>query len=765
MILLDCLNYKKVITPFTVITTVYFILINLNNLWISDIYGFYKVSADSLKLLLLLFAIIFAVDILFGRIFFKTGREKLPVEEVLNDSAKEGDAPLEEWKRYLVSILFAIGLGAYVLSFVFNYWEYDSATKGHNNGILGHLSYIAFILAPVYFGIFWKKGFWGKVLAVGGVLAMLGIAVMFRGKYVILINFVYLLFCYLMTKKKSIKIGTLLLVTVGTVVTTVFVFFMVYAAMPRFWGSKTEILDLIEHAKQSFWVYLISPISSNNYTLFNFLSRGKEIVFCVPINVFKAIFGGIYVRPVHQKVFGYMPGKLVNVSGILGESVYCLGLFGAILYLVAIFVAANTLYVAFRKFKMYPLTTCYLLAVFLFGFFCNFFTVSGVVLPLAYLFIIETIFDWKKIKKVIKRIQKRRATLKALRLGRVESDENAEEERASLAVVVLNFNGTDDTIECLQSLKENKERYTLFLLDNGSSEEEYKKLETYVKESGFAFVFCKDETFDKTALVGAQLYLISSAENRGFAKGNNFVVERIHKEYDYVLLLNNDTILPSGSVESMLACIKRAKNVALSCDIRYEWERETLWNAGGEFKWYGDRKYYPQKKIDRLIKRGVKYIPAEFITGCAMMVDCRYIASYGLFTEKFFHGEEDYHFCKEVCKRGGTLGVDLGARLYHKVGRSLQRATDKDKQLRGTVLHYTNRMVDYKQYYNKITFKLWRGVYLTLVAIKRKLGGASLKEVKLICAKVRAYSDAYDHVQKEVFLRIMNDGEITSERI
>lgn len=329
-----------------------------------------------------------------------------------------------------------------------------------------------------------------------------------------------------------------------------------------------------------------------------------------------------------------------------------------------------------------------------------------------------------------------------------------------LALIILNWNGTADTIECIKSLESQKSIYDIYVLDNGSKAEQVCAFESYLKGSAWKYDVIQAEHFEECPVTDAELRYICSAENLGFAVGNNFIGLEISKQYPYIMLLNNDTVVEENCISQMLQVIKTSYDIALTCDIRYYAERELLWNAGGKFKWYGDRKYFTQKKVDRMIRDGRSYLQADYITGCALLIDSSYIREYGLLTDKFFHGEEDYNFCFLAKKRHKSVGVDLTSRLYHKVGRSIYRESNSLKERRSMVVHYTNRIIDYKGFYGHLHWLIWRKCYLFLIGLKRRLAGMKRKNVKILKKRVKFYTDTCQDVKREVFLQIMNDEEI-----
>jgi len=335
--------------------------------------------------------------------------------------------------------------------------------------------------------------------------------------------------------------------------------------------------------------------------------------------------------------------------------------------------------------------------------------------------------------------------------------------RKPIAIIMLNWNGTRDTIACLDSLKAHLDLYDIFLLDNASEASQEQLLAEHLRQiTDYRVSFLTDKAFSREDLDPAcDLYYITSGENLGFAGGNNYVSSMISPEYPYVLLLNNDTVVEGNAIGSMLELIRKEGHAAVTCDIRVFDKPDTQWSAGGKFTWYCDRKYYPKSKIDRLKAQGVTAIAAEFVTGCALLIDSTYIQKNGLFTDLFFHGEEDYDFCLKVKENGKTIGVDLTAIIYHKVGRSIHRQANA-KRLCSNVLHYTNRLVDYKYRFGRIKWTLWKEFYLLLLAFRKLVARRdNLHHILLVNRKIRYYARRYDHVRKDVFQKIMSDPDLT----
>ena len=129
-----------------------------------------------------------------------------------------------------------------------------------------------------------------------------------------------------------------------------------------------------------------------------------------------------------------------------------------------------------------------------------------------------------------------------------------------VSIIILNWNGWRDTIECLQSLYAIKySNYQVVVIDNGSTDNSnheieryllnkesldicfinYKKNNIILKETQKVYPVKKDDKFIKTVFIKNEM-------NYGFAEGNNIGIKYILglNDSDYILLLNNDKFAP-----------------------------------------------------------------------------------------------------------------------------------------------------------------------------------------------------------------------------
>lgn len=217
-----------------------------------------------------------------------------------------------------------------------------------------------------------------------------------------------------------------------------------------------------------------------------------------------------------------------------------------------------------------------------------------------------------------------------------------------VAIVVLTWNGRDDTLECLASLERVRyEPLTTIVVDNGSA----------------------DGTSEAVAKRFPDATLIVAAENLGFAEGNNVGIRAaLAAGADHVLILNNDTIADEGLVAALVAEAERRPDVGALCPlIRYVDPPDRIWYAGARFDpravhngrhtGYGERdtgQYDTVREIGRA-------------TGAAMMVPRRVIEAVGDFDSALFIQVEDVEWSLRMRAAGYRILFVPDGILWHHV--------------------------------------------------------------------------------------------------
>ena len=125
-----------------------------------------------------------------------------------------------------------------------------------------------------------------------------------------------------------------------------------------------------------------------------------------------------------------------------------------------------------------------------------------------------------------------------------------------VAIIILNWNGLDDTIACLQSVS--NVRYNaleIIVVDNGSS----------------------DGSVETIHKIFPEVQIVANASNLGFAEGNNVGIRQALDRTDYILLLNNDTTVHPDILHHLIPVVEEDPSIAVAGPvICYETEPDTI---------------------------------------------------------------------------------------------------------------------------------------------------------------------------------------------
>ena len=218
----------------------------------------------------------------------------------------------------------------------------------------------------------------------------------------------------------------------------------------------------------------------------------------------------------------------------------------------------------------------------------------------------------------------------------------------SVTIIILNYNRPFDTFECIESLK--KIDYTPFhiiLVDNCSTDN--------------SVVIFREKLKD------VNIYL--TQENLGYTGGINFGL-RIAEKFssDYILLLNNDTIVEKNFLKNLVNAMENDKSAAAACGtILCEHKRDEIWYSSGKLiKWRGLAIH--KLKGSNFSKLKFKTpVYTTFITGCMIILRDEFLKKIGYEDERFYMYLDDIEFSARIQQLGYKLVYVPDSIIYHKV--------------------------------------------------------------------------------------------------
>lgn len=233
-----------------------------------------------------------------------------------------------------------------------------------------------------------------------------------------------------------------------------------------------------------------------------------------------------------------------------------------------------------------------------------------------------------------------------------------------VAIVVLNYNGLDDTLTCLESLRPLAAAgHDVILVDNGSTVD--------------------PEAEARRVLPG--LVYHRNAVNQGYAGGNNRGIEMaLERGADAILVLNNDTTVHEAIVDQLLA--RLADDPALGIVgpvVNFMDEPSAVMTDGVAFNPGPGTEFFKRIVVSPVDDAVAPLVSVDIVNGCCMMVRASVFQAVGLFDESFFIIHEESDLCLKAWRAGFTCAVHGRTLVWHKgssafvrSGRQLQRYFD-----------------------------------------------------------------------------------------
>lgn len=222
-----------------------------------------------------------------------------------------------------------------------------------------------------------------------------------------------------------------------------------------------------------------------------------------------------------------------------------------------------------------------------------------------------------------------------------------------VAIILVNYNGYEDTIRCLESFREvSYKNYCIYIVDNGSSNNSYSVLKEYCG--------CNEDIKTK---------IIKSTENLGFSGGNNIgIKEALSGGADYILLLNNDTVVTPNFLDVLVS--NADENTIVAPRMMYWKQKNIVWYGGGRLSRTLGRAWHDNinKEFDRDIDTRHKEV--TFISGCCMLIHRAILNKIGLLEEKYFLYYEDTEYCWRALNNGIRLYYVGDSVIFHNVSSS-----------------------------------------------------------------------------------------------
>lgn len=224
-----------------------------------------------------------------------------------------------------------------------------------------------------------------------------------------------------------------------------------------------------------------------------------------------------------------------------------------------------------------------------------------------------------------------------------------------LAIIVLNWNGADDAIECTESLLDQTEPVDIILVDNASKPESVEELEAYV-----------------TTQKNPRITLLKNTVNSGYSGGNNFGFRyALEKNYPLIGTLNPDAVADKNWCQELLGVLEEKNDVGISAGILARSDKKHTDSTGDFYTTWGIPSPRGRDKLLSEAPQEGEYIFGA--TGGGFITRAEVLETIGLFDEKFFMYYEDVDFCFRAQLAGYRVYYTPLATAYHKISASTNK--------------------------------------------------------------------------------------------
>lgn len=318
-----------------------------------------------------------------------------------------------------------------------------------------------------------------------------------------------------------------------------------------------------------------------------------------------------------------------------------------------------------------------------------------------------------------------------------------------VSIIVLNWNGGEDTIECLESLFQiTYPNYEVIVVDNNSEDDSVSLIKRWasgqLKVSSKYFKYnkgnkpikfyeyLKQDLSSKSYLKlkasldklpsNKKLFILKNDKNYGYAEGNNIAIRQVLSENqsDYLLLLNNDTVVDNLFLYELVKYAEENMEIGIVGPKIYHYNYSSKDNViqtnGSILNLYTGTTYEIDKNIIENSKNN-KRENLNYIWGTSMLVKVELIKKIGLLKKGYFMYIEDAEYCYRAKKYSFQTYCVPSSIIWHKLENS-------SKKISGFTIYYRTRNIFWfeKEYANFFQYFVFIMYYFIFVFSKFTLG-------------------------------------------
>jgi hypothetical protein len=246
---------------------------------------------------------------------------------------------------------------------------------------------------------------------------------------------------------------------------------------------------------------------------------------------------------------------------------------------------------------------------------------------------------------------------------------NSGSAQSPIWIIIVSWNGRDDTLACLASLRQvTFQPRHILVIDNASTDGSVEAIRRQFPE----------------------VEVLANEKNERFARANNQGMQKaLAAGADFVLLLNNDTEVAPDFLDHLVsAAVSRPDAGMVAPKIYYHHDPQLIWFAGGRINFWTGRTWHRGLRQRDFPLKYDSPGAVDFLTGCAILAKRECLEKIGLLDESYYMYAEDVDWCWRARQAGFICLYQPTAKIWHKVSASTGGSFKIYHKVRGNFLFF-----------------------------------------------------------------------------
>lgn len=217
--------------------------------------------------------------------------------------------------------------------------------------------------------------------------------------------------------------------------------------------------------------------------------------------------------------------------------------------------------------------------------------------------------------------------------------------QSKVQIIILQYNNSDSTIKCLNSLLVlNYGNFKVLVVDNASETEDAKKISDFISNH---------------SAMGYELKVMNL--NLGYSSGNNYGIKyALENQADYIWVLNNDVFVEKDSLSKLIEVAEKNPSIGILSPVLDEGDKKVY---GGKIKWLKAELSHSIQKLEN----------NQYIPGTAMLLRTEIVKKIGFLDERYFLYFEDAEYSLRAQKAGYELMTVEESLVHHDVSSTTKK--------------------------------------------------------------------------------------------